>query len=187
MYLEENHRWVPLTGFCRTEGAWMTLFPVFVHSRSLSACMPFSPFSTTRESRLYVMLNIIRVTEPSVRWVKKCLQRNLICLMIEAVIIIGIKAEFRALIKRVKFLLIPFEEKYKGRLSVNNIWYSFDPLVPRSDWHINSHYYIQHIVQQIGDKNWRKFIGQRIIYTLIYKNIFNKNIEDEIWEILRIC
>ena len=27
--------------------------------------------------------------------------------MIEAVIIIGIKAEFRALIKRVKFLLIP--------------------------------------------------------------------------------
>ena len=44
-----------------------------------------------------------------------------------------------------------------------------------------------HIVQQIGDKNWRKFIGQRIIYTLIYKSIFYKNIEDEIWEILRIC
>lgn len=45
----------------------MTLFPVFVHSRSLSACMPFS---TTRESRLYVMLNTIRV-KSSVRWVKK--------------------------------------------------------------------------------------------------------------------
>ena len=55
----------------------MTLFPVFVHSRSLSACMPFSPFSTTRESRLYVMLNIIRVTEPSVRWVKKMFTKKL--------------------------------------------------------------------------------------------------------------
>ena len=96
----------------------MTLFPVFVHSRSLSACMPFSPFSTTRESRLYVMLNIIRVTEPSVRWVKKCLQRNLICLMIEAVIIIGIKAEFRALIKRVKFLLIPLKKSKVGFRSI---------------------------------------------------------------------
>ena len=55
MYLEENRRWVP--SFCA--------FSIAVCLHALLALLHY------KRINIYVVLNIIRVTEPSVRWVKK--------------------------------------------------------------------------------------------------------------------